>query len=109
MCLLRDSYVELPAEEIEALFERTRAQLPDRPDAEASAQRFDLITLAPSGQGPRALPRRGRAPRRPPRTCVAAHHVRHLRAAARAAARRDPAFAPFADLIETLPETPCAP
>jgi hypothetical protein len=109
VCLLRDSYVELSADEIAALFERTRTALPDRPDPETSAQRFDLLTLSRKGKDhARFL---DVAARRGDRRGLAwiPTTVRHLRAAARAAARRDAAFAALAELIEALPETPCAP
>jgi aminoglycoside/choline kinase family phosphotransferase len=109
VCLLRDSYVELAAGEIAALFERTRAELPDRPDPQHSAQRFDLITLARKGKDhARFL---DVASRRGDRRGLAwlPATLRHLRAAASAASRRDPAFAELAELIHTLPETPCAP
>ena len=108
VCLLRDSYVELPPAEIEAHFERTRAELPDAPDPESSAQRFDLLTLTRKGKDHArfvyAAEVRGDERYRPflPAT------VRHLRNAARGAARRDPTFRDLADLIHALPEGACA-
>ncbi len=46
VCLLRDSYVVLPDAEAAALAEQTRAALPDPPDRETFALRFDLLTIA---------------------------------------------------------------
>ena len=50
VCLLRDSYVELPEREIAAHLERVRPELPDAPAPEAFAERFDLLTLARKGK-----------------------------------------------------------
>lgn len=44
--LLRDSYVVLPDAQVAALAERSRVALPDRPDLESFAFRFDLLTVA---------------------------------------------------------------
>ena len=108
-CLLRDSYVELPEAEIAAHLEATLSSLPDRPDAATAAQRFDLLTLARKAKdharfldvARRRGDRRGLA--------FLPTTLRHLRAAARAAAVRDAAFRDLAELLLALPETPCAP
>jgi len=50
VCLLRDSYVELPDSESRALAERVRAVLPDAPDAATFEQRFDLLTVTRKGK-----------------------------------------------------------
>jgi aminoglycoside/choline kinase family phosphotransferase len=108
VCLLRDSYVELPETEIATHLEVTRVALPDRPDAETAAHRFALLTLARKAKDhARFL---DLAARRGDRRGLAwlPTTLRHLRAAARAAAARDPAFAPLAELIHALPESPCA-
>jgi aminoglycoside/choline kinase family phosphotransferase len=106
--LLRDSYVELPAGEIALHLERTVADLPDAPDAESAAQRFDLLTLTRKGKDHArflfAANSRGDRRYLP----FVAATVRHLRAAASGAARRDPAFAPLAELVHQLPEDACA-
>ena len=106
VCLLRDSYVELTPQEVDFHFERTRKALPDRPDAETSRQRFDCLTLTRKGKDHArylyAASERGdtRYLAFVPTT------VRQLRAAATAAAARDPAFSSFEELIHTLPEQP---
>jgi aminoglycoside/choline kinase family phosphotransferase len=46
VCLLRDTYVVLPDAEAAELAERTRAALPDSPDRETFAVRFELLTIA---------------------------------------------------------------
>jgi aminoglycoside/choline kinase family phosphotransferase len=108
VCLLRDSYVELPADEIDEQLARVRPELPDAPAPDEFAARFDLLTLARKGKDHALFlfvaRTRGDARYLPfvPAT------VRHLRAAAARAARRDARLAPLAELIAELPETPCA-
>lgn len=109
VCLLRDSYVELAPGEIEAHFERVRPALPDAPDPATAEQRFDLLTLTRKGKDHArflyAASTRGddRFGAFVPTT------VRHLHAAARRAADRDPRFAALAELVLELPERSCAP
>jgi mannose-1-phosphate guanylyltransferase len=50
VCLLRDSYVELPEAEIAEHCAAVRPALPDAPDAESFARRFDLLTLTRKGK-----------------------------------------------------------
>ena len=50
VCLLRDSYVELPWDEVLAQLERVRPALPDAPAADELARRFDLLTLSRKGK-----------------------------------------------------------
>jgi aminoglycoside/choline kinase family phosphotransferase len=45
VCLLRDSYVELADDEVAFQLARIRPVLPDAPDTESFARRFDLLTL----------------------------------------------------------------
>ncbi len=109
VCLLRDSYVELPEAEIATQLEITRVALPDRPDADTAAHRFALLTLARKAKDhARFLDLAGRRGDRRGLAWLATT-LRHLRAAALAASARDPALAPLADLIHGLPESPCAP
>ena len=107
VCLLRDSYFELAPEEIDALAEGVRAELPDAPDPESFRRRFDWLTLTRKGKDyARFLfAARERNDRR-----FLAHlptTARHLHAAARAAAARDAWLAPLAELVLELPEMPC--
>lgn len=106
--LLRDSYVELPADQIEAHFERTRAALPDAPDAESAMRRFDLLTLTRKGKDHArflyAAQVRGDQRYLP----FIATTVRHLRAAAARAARRDPVLADLCEIVSSLSEDACA-
>jgi hypothetical protein len=99
--------VELPAEEIESHFERTRAALPDAPDAESAARRFDLLTLTRKGKDHARFfyAARERGDRR--YLSFVPTTVRHLRAAAAATARRDPSFADLAEIVHGLPEDAC--
>jgi len=105
VCLLRDSYVELEPGEVQGHLDRVRPELPDVPEPEAFACRFDLLTLARKGKdlGRFVQAARERGDRRfldhVPVT------VRALQLAAPRAAQRDPAFAPLAELVAALPES----
>ncbi len=108
VCLLRDSYVELPEEEIAEHVAAVRPLLPDAPDAETFARRFDLLTLTRKGKDHARFlyAARERGDRR-----FLAHvplTVRHLRGAAERSAARDPGLIDLASLIHELPEQPCA-
>lgn len=108
VCLLRDSYVELPESEIALHLEETRRALPDRPDAERCALRFALLTLSRKGKDyARFL---DVAARRGDRRALSflPTTLRHLRAAAREAAARDASLREFAELVLALPDPPCA-
>jgi len=108
VCLLRDSYVELPWDEVLRHLARIRPALPDAPDADELAVRFDLLTLSRKGKDLArfvyAARRRGdeRYLRFAPAT------VRALRAAGVRAAARDPRLAALAEILASLPEQPCA-
>jgi N-acetylmuramate 1-kinase len=108
VCLLRDSYIELSEDEIEAQLTRIRPALPDAPDADSFARRFDLLTLTRKGKDHArflyAARERGdmRFLTHVPLT------VRQLRAAATRSAAREPRLADLAELIHELPESPCA-
>ena len=108
VCLLRDSYVELPEGEVAAHLDRVRPQLPDAPDPDTFAHRFDLLTLTRKGKDHArflyAVSERGDRRYLP----FVAPTVRALRAAASRAAARDPRLAALAELIEELPEPTCA-
>jgi aminoglycoside/choline kinase family phosphotransferase len=108
VCLLCDSYVELPKDEIEALLARVRPLLPDAPEPADFARRFDLLAIARKAKDHArfvyADKQRGDS-----RYLV---HVpltlRQLRGAAARSAERDPHFAALAELIGALPESTCA-
>jgi aminoglycoside/choline kinase family phosphotransferase len=106
VCLLRDSYVELDETELAYQLGRIRPQLPDAPDAASFARRFDLLTLTRKAKDyARFLyAAQERGDRRFLRYLPTS--VRALRRAARAAAARDSALAPLAELVFQLPEEP---
>jgi len=108
VCLLRDSYVELDEAELAHQLDRIRPRLPDAPDAESFARRFDLLTLTRKGKDYARFcyAAQERGDRRYLRYLPAS--ARALRRAARAAAARDSALAPLAELVFELPEDPCA-
>jgi hypothetical protein len=107
VCLLRDSYVELPADEVRSHLERIRPELPDRPDAESFFQRFDLLTLSRKGKDHARFlhAARSRGDRRFAPYLSAT--VRSLRTAAARVARLDPSLARLAEMVHALPESPC--
>ena len=107
-CLLGDSYVELPADEIAWQSARIREELPDAPAPDEFARRFDLLTVARKAKDC-ALFRYAavelddrRYLRHVPVT------VRTLRAASRRLAETDSAFRTLDDLVQSLPEDACA-
>ena len=108
VCLLRDSYVELPEPEIDEHLEAIRPELPDAPSPEEFRRRFDLLTLSRKGKDHALFHfvARTRGDSRYLRFVPAT--VRYLRAAAGRAAARDPRLARLAELIAQLPEGPCA-
>ncbi len=108
VCLLRDSYVELEAAELAHQLERIRPQLPDAPDPDAFAWRFDLLTLTRKGKDHARFlyAARERGDRRFLRHVPAT--VRALRGATARLAERAPRFSAIAALVAELPETPCA-
>lgn len=109
VCLLRDSYVELPPDELDTQLSRIRPKLPDASEADETRHRFDLITLVRKGKD-HARFRYAASERGDPRfLAYLPATVRALRDAAAACANRDPAFANLADLIDELPESPCVP
>jgi hypothetical protein len=109
VCLLRDSYVELPDAEWREHLAWLRPLLPDAPEPDTFQRRFDLLTITRKGKDHArflyAARERGetRWLRHLPAT------ARALRAAAPRVAALDPALADLAGWIARLPDTPCAP
>ncbi len=106
VCLLRDSYAETPEPVAEELLDGVRPQLPDAPDAEVFAERFDLLTLTRKGKDhARYLDvarRRGDASH--VAYVSAAAHA--LRAASTRVAHLDASLRDLRDWIHALPEEP---
>jgi aminoglycoside/choline kinase family phosphotransferase len=109
VCLLRDSYVALPAPEIARHLERIRPLLPDAPDADGFERRFDLLTLTRKGKDVarflQAAAERGDARY----LAYVPNTLEMLQAAAARAALRDPRLAAFSELCRDLGESSCAP
>jgi aminoglycoside/choline kinase family phosphotransferase len=108
VCLLRDSYLELPEDEVRFHLEQVRPRLPDRPDPESFARRFDLLTVSRKGKdharfvyAARSRGERRYAPYLSPT-------VRALRSAADRVADLDPSLGRLAEMVRGLPEAPCA-
>jgi aminoglycoside/choline kinase family phosphotransferase len=108
VCLLRDSYVELPEDEVRSHLAQVRRLLPDSPDAESFSRRFDLLTLSRKGKDHARFvyATSSRGDRRFARYLSTT--VRALRAAAARVACLDPSLARLADMIHALPESACA-
>jgi hypothetical protein len=104
VCLLRDSYVELPEGEVAALLSQVRPALPDAPAADEFARRFALLTLARKAKDHARFLHvaRTRGDRR--HAPAIARTVRALRRAAQRCATEGPAFAALAGWIRALPE-----
>jgi aminoglycoside/choline kinase family phosphotransferase len=109
VCLLRDSYVELGASELEEQLARVRPQLPDAPPRDEFELRFDALTLTRKGKDlARFLQAASeRADRRYLR--FVAPTQRMLSRAAPRAASAMPALAELAELIAEVSESVCAP
>lgn len=108
VCLLRDSYHELDAAELDYQLARVRPQLPDAPAPETFSLRFDALTLTRKGkdlarfvQAARERDDRRYLPYLDPTR-------RMLQSAAPRAAAQLPALAGLAQLVAELPEAPCA-
>jgi hypothetical protein len=108
VCLLRDSYVELPENEVGSHLERVRPLLPDRPEPDGFARRFDLLTLSRKGKDHARFlyAARDRGDRRFAR--YLSNTARSLRGAAARVAGLDPSLARLADMVRALPESSCA-
>jgi aminoglycoside/choline kinase family phosphotransferase len=104
VCLLRDSHVPLPENEVRQHADTTRPQLPEAPHADVFWRRFDLLSLvriakdishylhaATSRDDTRYLPFIPTA-------------LANLKRAANQCAERDPVYAPIASLIADLPD-----
>jgi len=108
VCLLRDSYVELPDEEVLALRERVRPRLPDRPDAASFARRFDALTLTRKGKDHARFLYAARTRGARALLAFVPATVRYLKAASTRCAPLEPALARLDELVQRLPEAPCA-
>ncbi|MFQ5418395.1 MAG: phosphotransferase, partial [Myxococcota bacterium] len=107
VCLLRDSYIDVSEDECLHACDRIRTLLPDVPEPDAFARRFDLLTIARKGKDlARFLYAAGaRGDDRYLR--YVGPTVARLLGAAERAAERDPEIASFASLCRRIRETPC--
>jgi aminoglycoside/choline kinase family phosphotransferase len=108
VCLLRDSYVELPEPEVEEHLAAIRPQLPDAPAPDEFLRRFDLLTLSRKGKDHALFHFVARTRGDTRYLSFVPATVRYLRVAAGRAAARDSRLAPLAELMAQLPEGPCA-
>jgi hypothetical protein len=108
VCLLRDSYLDLPEPFVAAELARLRPLLPDAPDAGAFAARFDLLTLARKGKDHARFLYAARERGDARFLAFAPRTARMLGRAAAAAAARDARFAALAELIVPWAERTCA-
>ena len=108
VCVLCDSYVELAETEIAEHCAAVRPALPDAPDAETFARRFDLLTLTRKGKDHARFLYAARERGDERFLAYAPTTVRQLKRAAARASVRDARLADLAALIHELPESPCA-
>ncbi len=108
VCLLRDSYVELADAELARHLEATRPRLPDAPDPDRFAERFDLLTLTRKAKDHARFLQAAHTRGATAHLRFLPATLRYLRAAAARAAGREPRLAHFAALVAELPESPCA-
>jgi aminoglycoside/choline kinase family phosphotransferase len=108
VCLLRDSYVDLSDDEVARALARVRPRLPDAPEAEEFARRFDLLTITRKGKDLARFLYADAARGDDRYLAFVPRTLRMLRAAADRSAAREPGLADFADLCRELREAPCA-
>ena len=109
VCLLRDSQVGLDEDFVRKALAAVRPRLPDAPAADVFTRRFTLLTLTRNGKD---LSRYLYAAKIRDDTRYLAHvprAIQTLRAAAAEAATWDPVFSRLADIISSLPDSPCGP
>ncbi len=105
VCLLRDSYVELPESWVAELAESTRRALPDAPDPQRFATRFDLLTIARKSKDDAFFLEAGA---RGDDRYVGYHDTnrRYLAAASRRLAERHPCFEAWTEWLGDAADTP---
>jgi aminoglycoside/choline kinase family phosphotransferase len=106
VCLLRDSYVELREEEVAFQLARIRPALPDAPDPESFARRFDLLTLTRKGKDHALFLYAAKTRGMHDYLRFLPPTVRALRAAALRRAAESPRLGRLAELVVRLPESP---
>ncbi len=106
VCLLRDSYVELGEDEVAFQLARIRPLLPDAPDPESFARRFDLLTLTRKGKDHAAFLYAAKMRGLNDYLRFIPPTVRALRRAARRRAGESPRLSRLAELMGQLSELP---
>ena len=106
VCLLRDSYVELGDDEVAFQLERIRPALPDAPDPESFARRFDLLTLTRKGKDHALFLYAAKTRGMNHYLRFLPPTVRALRSAALRRAGESPRLARLAELVDHLSESP---
>ncbi len=109
VCLLRDSHVALDEDFVKNALDGIRARLPDAPAADAFERRFTLLTLTRNGKDLSRYLYAAKVRDDVRYLALVPRAVQTLRAAAAEAAPWDPAFARLADVIASLPFSPCEP
>ncbi len=109
VCLLRDSHVALDEDFVKNALDGIRPRLPDAPAADAFERRFTLLTLTRNGKDLSRYLYAAKVRDDARYLALVPRAVQTLRAAAAEAAAWDPAFARLADVIASLPDSPCEP
>ena len=107
VCLLRDSQVALDEDFVKQALDRTRPRLPDAPAADAFARRFTLLTLARNGKDLSRFLYAAKVRSDDRYLACVPRAVASLHSAAAEAAAWHPTLARLADVIASLPESPC--
>ena len=108
VCLLRDSYVDLDDGEVDAQAERVRAALPDAPNRDDFARRFDLLTISRKGKDLARFIQAASERGDDRFLTYVSRTLRMVRDAAERSAQRDPRLADFAELCHEDSRATCA-
>ena len=109
VCLLRDARSPLPGDEWQTLAETTRRRLPDAPDAETFAHRFDLLTVSRNAKDHARFLTVTREQGRRHGIEYAPAALTHAREAAARLGGADARFAALAEILQRVPEVACEP
>ena len=106
VCLLRDSYMELQEDEVANQLARIRPVLPDAPESESFARRFDLLTLTRKAKDHALFLSAAHTRGMNHYLKFVPATVRALRGAALRRAGESPRLARLAELVGELSESP---
>ena len=109
VCLLRDSHVELDETFVQSTLQKTRPAMPDAPDLETFRRRFTLLTLTRNSKDLARFLYTAKSRGDSRYIALLPRAVATLKAASALARDWDPSLARLADVMASLPDSPCAP